>query len=246
MKYTRPQLEAMAREAAAKHGLDPNMFVAQLAQESADFAPEVVAGKRKSGAGAIGVAQFMPKTAKELGIDPRDPAQAIPAAAKYMSDLKKQFGTESLARQAYNWGMGNLSKHLANPTKHPMPTETAQYNTLIAKRAGGPAPEMDIPVLGKAPPARVMELMNAARAPAPAAGAPGLFSQMETPAPATPAAAAPPAESMFASMGQPAAMADPLADIFAQATERAGSLFPAQSALPDRFDGMIQQLVRSV
>jgi hypothetical protein len=51
---------------------------------------------------------------------------------------------------------------------------------------------------------------------------------------------------MFASMDQPAAMPDPLADIFAQATERAGSLFPAQSALPDRFDGMIQQLVRSV
>lgn len=246
-KYTREQLQQMARDAAWQHGLDPALFVAQLAQESGDFDPNVVVGKRKSSAGAIGVAQFMPRTAKAFGIDPKDPAQAIPAAAQYMSQLKQRFGTEELARQAYNWGEGNLSKHLANPAKRPMPQETREYNALIAKRVPGPAAEMQIPVLGQAPRSQVMQLMNAARAPAAAAGSPGLFSEA---APARPAAApmpppAPKAQGLFGALEEPA-FPDPLGDIFAQATERAGTLFPAQSALPDRFDGMIQQLVRSV
>lgn len=254
MKYTPAQLKEMARAAAVQHGLDPEMFVAQLAQESANFAPDVVAGKRKSGAGAVGVAQFMPKTAAEFKIDPTDPAQAIPAAAKYMAQLVKQFGSEPVARQAYNWGMGNLAKHLKDPTKHPMPTETREYNQHIAKRAGK-TEDMAVPVFAQASPAQALQIMQnspvappggglfvrgglAAR-PKPQAKAPAqdLFSGGPPPDAAAPAA------GLFA---QPVKQADPLSDIFAQATDAAGTMFPKGPAFPDHFDGMIQQLLKRV
>jgi hypothetical protein len=247
VKADRDTLVAIARQAAAAYGLDPAMFVAQLAQESGDFAPDVVAGKRRSSAGAIGVAQFMTATAKEFGIDPKDPAQAIPAAAKYMAQLKSRFGTEELARQAYNWGQGNLAKHLADPAKRPMPQETRDYNKHISRRAGVQAPEMDIPVLGQTPRPQVLNLMNAARqpttpqAPAAAAGSPGLFAMTAT-SPAAPPATPP--TSLFDSPDVEGP--DPLGDIFAQANEKAGTLFPAQPEFPSRFDVMIRQMLQRV
>ncbi len=249
MAWTTEALKALAVQEAAKHGLDPAMFVAQLAQESDNFAPDVVAGKRKSSAGAVGVAQFMPKTAAAFKIDPTDPAQAIPAAAKYMAQLTQQFGSEALARQAYNWGQGNLAKHLRNPAKHPLPRETAEYNTRVASRAGRQG-DMEIPVLGQMPRTRVLEMMasngGAPLAPAAAAGSPGLFG---APAPAaTPLArkqAAAQPEAMFAQTDQPD-MTSGLGDIIARANEATAPLFPKPQEFPDRFDGMIRQLLRSV
>jgi hypothetical protein len=242
MAWTKERLITLAQQAAAQAGIDPAMFVGQLAQESGDFDPAVVAGKRKSSAGAIGVAQFMPATAKEFGIDPTDPAQAIPAAARYMAQLTKQFGSEALARQAYNWGMGNLRKHLANPKANPLPKETAEYNTRVAARAGR-SDDLEIPVLGKTPRSQVMDIMARGKAPqpaAPAAGSPGLFTSM-APMPQE-------TQGLFAGMG--AAEAPPpmssMDDIMAQANEAAGPLFPKPVDFPDRFDGMIRQLLRSV
>lgn len=130
MPMTEKQMRELARRSAVEAGLDPVMFEAQLEQESG-FNPAA-----KSKAGALGVAQFMPRTAKSLGINPADPAEAIPAAARYMAQLKKRFGAEDLARVAYNWGEGNLSKHLKDPKAKAMPEEVANYNAMIAKRAG--------------------------------------------------------------------------------------------------------------
>ena len=249
MAWTPDALKALAMQEARKLGLDPAMFVAQLAQESDNFAPDVVTGKRKSPAGAIGVAQFMPKTAAGFKIDPTDPAQAIPAAAKYMAQLTQQFGSEALARQAYNWGQGNLAKHLRNPSKHPLPKETAEYNTRVAARAGKQG-DMEIPVLGQTPRTRVLEMMasngGAPLAPAAAAGSPGLFSA-PAPAPATPRkqAAAPADQGMFADASM-ADMTSGLGDIIARANESTAPLFPKPTEFPDRFDGMIRQLLRSV
>ncbi len=251
MAWTPETLKALAMQEAAKHGLDPAMFVAQLAQESGNFAPDVVAGKRKSSAGAIGVAQFMPKTAASFKIDPTDPAQAIPAAARYMAQLTQQFGSEALARQAYNWGQGNLAKHLRNPTKHPLPKETAEYNTRVAARAGKQG-DMEIPVLGQTPRTRVLEMLasnaGAPLPPAAAAGSAGLFS---APAPAAPSAqpgrkqASAEPQAMFAATEQPD-MTSGLGDILARAHEATAPLFPKPQEFPDRFDGMIRQLLRSV
>jgi hypothetical protein len=144
--WTEPELRELINAAAAKHGLDPQWLYGQLKHESANFNPAVIAGKRKSSAGAVGIAQFMPATSAGMKIDPLNVPEAIDGAALYMARLTKSFGNEDLARLAYNWGQGNLRKHLRNPEKFPLPAETAKYTGHVAKAAGLTAP----PVLARA------------------------------------------------------------------------------------------------
>jgi hypothetical protein len=87
-----------AIDAARKYGIDPDMFVRLIQQESS-FRPNVVSPK-----GAIGLGQLMPATAQELGVDPRDPLQNLEGAAKYFSQQLKRFGSPELALAAYNAG----------------------------------------------------------------------------------------------------------------------------------------------
>lgn len=94
------------RKAAVAAGIDPDIFSRQINQESG-FNPN--AG---SPAGAQGIAQFMPDTARGLGIDPSDPGQALPAAANLMrSYLSKYGGDWGKALAAYNAGPGNVDKY---------------------------------------------------------------------------------------------------------------------------------------
>lgn len=94
--------DAQAIAAAKKYGLeDPIGFAAQLRQESGNYAEDVVSGRRKSSAGATGIAQFMPETARKYGVDPTDPIASIDAAARYMADLKAQYGSQSEAAARY-------------------------------------------------------------------------------------------------------------------------------------------------
>ena len=75
------------------------LLAAQLYAESG-FNPFAV-----SSAGAQGIAQFMPATARGMGLDnPFDAAQAIDAQAHLMRDLLRQFGAVPLALAAYNAG----------------------------------------------------------------------------------------------------------------------------------------------
>ena len=106
MADSRKLYEALARAAAQKYGVDPEIFVRQIAQESG-FNPNAV-----SPAGARGIAQFMPATAEEFGIDPNDPEQALDAAARYMKmNLERYGGDYSKALAAYNTGAGNVDKY---------------------------------------------------------------------------------------------------------------------------------------
>jgi len=66
--------------------------------------------KARSRAGALGLYQMMPGTARMLGIDPSDPRQSLDGAKRYMDYLISKFDTEQLALAAYNWGEGNVAK----------------------------------------------------------------------------------------------------------------------------------------
>lgn len=120
----------LIEEAAAKHGIDAGLFTRQLATES-KFNPNALSPK-----GAQGIAQFMPATAKEYGVNPTDPNSAIPGAAKMMSDLKQRYGgNNALALAGYNWGSQNVDNWLkagADPAK--MPAETKSYIQTITGR----------------------------------------------------------------------------------------------------------------
>ncbi len=107
------------REIAANHGLDPALFESLVEQESA-FNPSAV-----SRAGAQGLTQLMPATAKMLGVsDSLDPIQNLDGGARYLSQMLKQFGgDEKLALAAYNAGPGAVRKHGGVPPY----TETQNY-----------------------------------------------------------------------------------------------------------------------
>lgn len=117
-----PYVGAMS-QAEQKYGLPAQLLTRQLDIESDHFAPDVVNGTRTSRAGAVGIAQFMPATAAEKGIDPTIPAQAIDAAAAYMRSLYDKFGSWEAALAAYNWGQGNVQKHGLAAA----PAETKKY-----------------------------------------------------------------------------------------------------------------------
>ncbi|MFD0936816.1 lytic transglycosylase domain-containing protein, partial [Methylobacterium trifolii] len=87
----------------------PIPFLTRLIWRESSFRVGVV-----SPAGAQGVAQFMPGTARERGLtDPFDPEQAIPHAAHLLADLKRQFGNLGLAAAAYNGGATRVTNWLA-------------------------------------------------------------------------------------------------------------------------------------
>jgi soluble lytic murein transglycosylase-like protein len=90
--------------AASRFNLSASLLAAQLYVESG-FNPFAV-----SPAGARGIAQFMPGTARAYGLaDPFDPAAAIQAQGRLMRDLLRRFGTVPLALAAYNAGAGAVA-----------------------------------------------------------------------------------------------------------------------------------------
>jgi hypothetical protein len=112
-------------EAATAQGIPPNLLASILHAESG-FAPDVISGKRRSSAGAIGIAQFMPATAAGLGVNPTDPSSSIVGAARYLRQLIDMFnGDVASAVAAYNAGPGRVKSFLAG--KSGLPAETQAY-----------------------------------------------------------------------------------------------------------------------
>jgi hypothetical protein len=95
--------EPIAR-AASRWNVSASLLASQLYAESG-FNPFAV-----SPAGARGIAQFMPGTARAYGLgDPFDTSAAIQAQGRLMRDLLRQFGTVPLALAAYNAGPGAVA-----------------------------------------------------------------------------------------------------------------------------------------
>jgi hypothetical protein len=131
---SRPREETVAEAvcrliepAARKEGL-PIAFFTRLIWRESSFRKTVV-----SRAGAQGIAQFMPGTAKERGLaDPFDPEAAIPASANFLAELKAQFGNLGLAAAAYNAGPGRVKNWLDG--KASLPAETVAYVRFVTRR----------------------------------------------------------------------------------------------------------------
>lgn len=93
-------------KAGARHGVSPKLLAA-VAKVESGYNPKAV-----SKAGAQGLMQLMPATARGLGVkDPFDPEQAINGAAKLLAGNLKEFKSLPLALAAYNAGGGNVHKY---------------------------------------------------------------------------------------------------------------------------------------
>jgi soluble lytic murein transglycosylase-like protein len=105
--------DALITSSANTYGIPPEVLYKLLYQESR-FRPDIIEGRTKSPAGALGIAQFMPATAvEELGSVEAalDPAKAIPGAARYLAKLRSSLGGDiAKAVAAYNWGVGNVKR----------------------------------------------------------------------------------------------------------------------------------------
>lgn len=105
-----------------RYGLDPNMVASVLMQESG------FKERARSPAGAMGIAQIMPGTARDLGVNPWNPREAILGAAKYLArGLQRYDGNIGLALAHYNAGPGNVDKGR-------FPAETRNYVRSITGR----------------------------------------------------------------------------------------------------------------
>jgi len=79
-----------------------------------------------SPAGALGIAQFMPRTAAAIGLtNPFDPLKALPASARLLGTLFQRFGNLGLTAAAYNAGEARVNNWLSN--KSGLPQETRNY-----------------------------------------------------------------------------------------------------------------------
>lgn len=101
-----PAIAGTVRRIAREEGIDENQFLALVYQESR-FNPCA-----HSPAGAIGLAQLMPGTAGDLGVNPHNIEQNLRGGARYFKQqLRRYDGNVSLALAAYNAGHGNVNKY---------------------------------------------------------------------------------------------------------------------------------------
>lgn len=99
----------MAEAAARKYGVPVNLFN-RLVQQESGWNP-----RAKSSAGAYGLAQLMPATARQLGVNRKDPRQNLEGGARYLAQMHRKFGSWRLALAAYNAGPEAVAKYNGVP-----------------------------------------------------------------------------------------------------------------------------------
>lgn len=110
---------------AERLGIDPSLALHVLYKETGNLKnPETA----KSPAGAIGVMQLMPKTAKGLGVNPLNPEENIRGGVTYLKQMYDKYQDPTLALAAYNAGPGRVDKALkSGQGLAALPRETQNY-----------------------------------------------------------------------------------------------------------------------
>jgi hypothetical protein len=125
------ELQQLALRIAAEEGVDPQLALKVIEAESS-WNPRAV-----SKAGAMGLMQLMPDTARGLGVtDPFDPEQNLRGGMRYLKEQIDEFGTVPLGLAAYNAGPGKVRKYGGIPPY----SETQDYVRKITADQIAPGP----------------------------------------------------------------------------------------------------------
>ena len=89
-----------------------------------------------SSAGAIGLGQLMPATARDLGVDPRDPLQNLDGSARYLAMMLEAFGYPRLALAAYNAGPDAVRRYGGIPPYRETQNHVARVMAVVARFEG--------------------------------------------------------------------------------------------------------------
>ena len=119
-------------QAACEFGLPVGLFDALIMQESR-YQPAAVSPK-----GALGLAQLMPGTARQLGVDPYSLRDNIRGGAQYLKQQVDRFGRYDLALAAYNAGPGRVERR----RQVPQIAETQSYVRTIMSTWTGVGPQV--------------------------------------------------------------------------------------------------------
>ena len=130
---------AEAARIAQRNGINPDLFL-RLIQTESRFKPNAV-----SPMGAQGLAQLMPGTAADLGVDPADPLQNLEGGARYLRQQLDTFKDPKLALAAYNAGPGNVRKYGGIP---PFPETQAYVAKIMGDGSVAPGGDIVAPSSG--------------------------------------------------------------------------------------------------
>lgn len=151
--------EPIARGIARRYGIPEDLFVRLITLESG-WNPAAV-----SPAGAVGLGQLMPGTARSLGVNPYDPVQNLEGAARYLRQNYDRFRDWVLAAAAYNAGPGAVERYGGVPPFE----ETQRYIRLLfggtPPAAAPPAAPIDIDAIRRQAEAYVRMLQERYRPP---------------------------------------------------------------------------------
>ncbi|WP_086479438.1 lytic transglycosylase domain-containing protein [Oceanospirillum sanctuarii] len=134
-KSAAPYLNSI-RKAEQQQGI-PAGVLARLIYQECRYREDIICGKVVSSAGAVGIAQIVPRWHPEAR--PLDPEHSIFYAARYLSQLNRQFNDWPMALAAYNWGPGNVSKarkKYGRSWLEKAPKETRNYVSQIGQDTG--------------------------------------------------------------------------------------------------------------
>jgi soluble lytic murein transglycosylase-like protein len=115
------------QQVAQAYDMSPRLLEALIWQESRGNAAAV------SRVGAVGLTQLMPATARQLGVDPRDPAQNLAGGAAYLRQQLNRFnGDLEKALAAYNAGPGRVTAAGGIPA---IPETRAYVRSIVTRLA---------------------------------------------------------------------------------------------------------------
>lgn len=130
-----PYLKSI-RQAEQQEGI-PAGVLARLIYQECRYREDIICGKVVSPAGAVGIAQIVPRWHPEAR--PLDPEHSIFYAARYLAQLNRQFNDWPAALAAYNWGSGNVNKARMQHGRNWLekaPKETRNYVSQIGRDTG--------------------------------------------------------------------------------------------------------------